>query len=162
MISLNYLKEILEYDPKTGIFIWKVKKTNNVFVGQRAGSKDKNGYLIIGVDYKAYKAHILAWYYMTGEWPLQDIDHKNEITDDNKYNNLRLATKSQNGINHSKNKNNTSGYKGVRWKKDKNKWQAYINKDHKFYHIGYFLILNDAVKARQIKEKELFGEFAKS
>jgi len=75
--------------------------------------------------------------------------------------NMRLATRSQNLQNATKRSNNTSGYKGVNWRKDNTKWQAQIRKDNKQYHIGYFITAEDAARAYDSKAVELFGEFAR-
>lgn len=88
------------------------------------------------------------------------VDHINRNTLDNRKQNLRLATPSQNGFNSKKKKSNTSGIIGVTWKKDKNKWKAYIMVKFKQIHIGYYDNFEDAVKARLEKEYELCGEFA--
>ena len=96
---------------------------------------------------------------MYEEWPSMDIDHKNEIKDDNRFENLRLATESQNAAHRSKkNKNNKSGYKGVHW--CGNKCRAEIMKDGKLYHIGYFITAEEAHEAYKNKARDLFGEFA--
>lgn len=92
------------------------------------------------------------------------IDHKNhphgsERKVDNRKCNLRYATDSQNAMNRHINSNNTSGVKGVGWKKENQKWCAYICKNNKQIHLGYFNNFEDAVKVRKQAEKELFGEW---
>jgi len=161
MIEHSYLKKILDYNPETGIFIWKINKGNNqVKTGQIAGFKHHKGYWCIGIDGKPYQAHILAWFYIYGEWPNKQIDHKHNIKDDNRINELRLATQSQNSANRSKTKNNKSGYKGVRWHKQHKKWYAEIMKDYKRYFIGLFNDPIEAAKAYDKKALELFGKYA--
>lgn len=94
MLSQEYLKSILHYDPETGILSWKVDR-RRVKIGQIAGYLCL-GYVAIGIDGKLYKGHRLAWLYMTGEWPKDEIDHINRTKHDNRWVNLREATKEQN------------------------------------------------------------------
>jgi Icc-related predicted phosphoesterase len=157
-LSITFLKEILDYNTDTGIFIWKRKKAG-VRNRHMAGCKD-HGYIRIMINRKKYYAHQLAWYYMTGEW-VDEIDHKNTIKDDNRWDNLRLSTHSQNLINRKKQKNNKSGFKGVYWQKDHNKWCSRINCIDKTHFIGYFNDPIEAAKAYDKKAIEFFGEFAK-
>ena len=88
------------------------------------------------------------------------IDHINHNGLDNRRENLRICTRAENSRNRGKQKNNTSGYKGVCWYKRDKKWRAQIKKDSKKIHIGYFDIIEDAARAYDAKAKELFGEFA--
>lgn len=96
-----------------------------------------------------------------GEKNTKDIDHINCNRLDNRKTNLRFCTKSENGANRGKNKNNTSGYKCVYFREDRKKWCAYIHKDKRKIHIGYFNKVKDAINARMEKSVELFGEFAR-
>ena len=74
MLTQERLKEVLHYDPETGIFMWLVAPNGRIRVGMEAGSSH-DGYIGIKVDRILYKAHRLAWFYMTGEWPANDVDH---------------------------------------------------------------------------------------
>src|ERR1700719_1662744 len=98
-IDDDRLRELLSYDPETGVFRWLVRKRQNVKAGDVAGSFDGCGYCKISIDRRAYKAHRLAWLYMTGEWPPAEIDHINMNRADNRFANLRLATRHQNMAN---------------------------------------------------------------
>ena len=111
------LTELLDYDSVTGIWKWKVSTTKSIKIGDTAGCKSQGtkGYVWIRADKKLYRAHRLAWFYMTKEWPSHQIDHINGIRDDNRWSNLRQATHSENQHNRTVNKNNTSGYNGVYW-----------------------------------------------
>jgi hypothetical protein len=93
------LREVLNYDQHTGVFTWRVSPSNNVRVGARAGNVDTQGYRLISVDAKLYRANRLAWLYMTGEWPLTPLDHINCVRDDERWANLRPATVRQNNAN---------------------------------------------------------------
>ena len=157
-IKANRLKELLEYDPETGLFTrlttnhrWK----KGVIVGSLDKSKGSTaGYVRIFVDGKRYKAHRLAWLYMTGEWPV-NIDHKNHVRHDNKWCNLREVTHSDNTKNRTMNRNNTSGFRGVHWHKLKEKWMVYINvSPTKRKNLGYFESIIDAVATRLRFERQ--------
>jgi len=160
--DLEYLREILSYDKETGLFYWKHPR-KRIRVGSIAGNKDKDGYIRICIDYERYCAHRVAWYFLTNTDPKdKEIDHENGVTYDNRASNLRLATKSQNNANQSKNKKNKSGYKGVHFKKSRNKWCASIKINNKTIHIGYFDSPELAHIAYCKRAVELFGEFARA
>jgi hypothetical protein len=95
IITAERLRELLNYDPSTGLFTWLVSR-GPAKIGGIAGCMDGEWYIVIGVDVRQYRAHRLAWLYMTGEWPIYEIDHKNTIQYDNRFDNLRQATRSQN------------------------------------------------------------------
>lgn len=160
MLTHEQLKDNLEYNPDNGIFTRLITHTHSVKIGDVAGGSNNNGYTQIRVLGKMYQAHRLAWLYMTGDWPDKDLDHINQIRDDNRWPNLRECTKSQNGANAEKNKNNTSGYKGVSWHKPTKKWLAKIRHKNKDFHLGCFKYPHEAAKAYNSKALELFGEFA--
>ena len=122
MITQKRLREVLYYNPCTGIFTW-LKKHQKVRVGDIAGGVDEEGYVRIRIDGRKYRAHRLAWLYMKGRWPKQ-IDHVNLIKHDNSFNNLRLATNSQQQMNRAKQTNNTSGHKGVAFFKPRSTWMC--------------------------------------
>lgn len=138
MLTQERLKELLEYDPETGVFVWKITRRGKAKAGARAGAINNNGYEHIWIDQIAYKSHRLAWLYVNGSWPARAIDHINRIKSDNRITNLREATKAQNGWNRGKNSNNTSGYPGVSWHKTVGKWSARIRIDSARKHLGYF------------------------
>jgi len=99
MITQDKLKEILDYNQHTGLFTWKkIKKYSNRSVGDIAGSLSL-GYVVIGIDKKIYKAHRLAWLYVYGEFPKEQLDHINGNKEDNRICNLREANQSQNNFN---------------------------------------------------------------
>jgi len=157
-LTCPQLKEIVKYDPETGVFVW-IKTGPRRVVGAPAGSLTTNGYASIMINYKNYLAHRLVWLYMTGDWPLQ-IDHINRNRSDNRYDNLRECTRSQNMRNARIPSHNSSGFKGVSWLKSKNKWRSYITVKRKYIHIGYYDDPVIAAKAYDEKAKELFGAFA--
>ena len=151
-ISLAELKRQLDYNPDTGVFTRRIRSGNNVYVGDVAGGKSsRDGYVFISVNNKGYPAHRLAWLYMTGEW-LDCLDHIDHVRDNNKFSNLRKATRQENQKNHSMHKDNTSGVCGVTWVKSRGKWQSQINSESKHYSLGRFNDFFEAVCARKSAE----------
>ena len=155
MITQTYLKEIFDYNPDTGVFTRLISTTNCVKVGDIAGCVNKNhGYRAISVKNKLYLAHRLAWLYMTGEWPKDQIDHINHDRVDNRWVNLRKATRQENGKNMSMSKRNTSGVTGVCWAKVESKWFAQIMVDSKTIGLSYFADKFEAICARKSAENK--------
>jgi hypothetical protein len=135
MPPIDYINQLLDYDPATGVFRWKVSNSNSVKVGAVAGTIKKDGYLEIRINYSYYKAHRLAYYISTGQQPIE-VDHKNGISNDNRISNLRPANRKLNMNNKNKYNNNTSGVTGVSWHKQSNCWQAYyyVNGKQIYYY----------------------------
>ena len=144
-LTQKHLKEILHYDPETGIFT-RIK-TRDI-----AGCLDTEGYRRIMVDGIRHKAHSLVWLYEYAAWPKDQIDHINHIRDDNRRCNLREVTRSENMRNRTKYKNNTSGVTGVSLHKPNSKWLSNIRINGKLKHLGYFNDINDAIYARKAAE----------
>jgi len=151
----KYLKSRLKYDKDTGLFTWINSTTNITKKGSTAGTL-VDGYILIQIDKKVYKAHRLAWLYMYEKLPEHCIDHINGIRDDNRIENLRDVTHIENMRNRRMHKNNTSGHTGIRWDNGRKKWVATIQKNTKKKQIGYFKEIEDAVIARN-KAKIEYG-----
>ncbi len=136
-VTVERVKELLDYDPETGVFTWKVDRGPKARKGDTAGWLEKSGYLNIRLGKKNYRAHRVAWAVFTGGWPELDIDHINGVRIDNRIANLRLATRSQNAQNLKKAmSNNKHGFLGV--KKNGNRWNASINIDKQYIYLGCF------------------------
>lgn len=146
------LKELLHYEPETGWFTWRVNNSVAA-VGQRAGGDHGLGYRSIGLDYKKFLEHKLAWLYMTGEWPEEEIDHINRDRADNRWPNLKRASRSQNGHNKGQHPRNTTGYKGV-YRSGPDHFVARIQIRNQTIHLGRFKDINDAIAARKKAEEE--------
>jgi len=159
-LTQEYLKEILKYDPETGIFTRLKSTSNRIKIGDKAGTESSEGYLVICIDYKSYYAHRLAYFYMEGHWPKSEMDHTDHIRDNNIWSNLRACTSSNNLANRPKYRNNTSGFKGVTWHEALKKWRARIGYKNKYIHLGLFNCKVEAAKTYNEKALELFGEFA--
>jgi len=162
MITQTELKELLHYNPETGISTWiprpldlfsrlcAGKTWNTRYAGKPAGCVNKTtGYLQILIYGKIYKSHRLAFLYMEGQFPKDQVDHVNHIRSDNRWKNLREVNRQENNRNQSLPRNNTSGHVGVYWNKNRKKWQSRIKVSGKLAHLGYFTEKADAVKARQ-------------
>src|SRR5579859_3285234 len=146
-VTLAKLKEILRYDPETGLCTWLVNR-GPVKAGDIADSRGSKGYVVIKIDGRKYYAHVLASFYMTGRWPRRIVDHKNLKKADNAWSNLRPATDSQNQVNKPLCRRNTSGHKGVNFHKETGKWRAEIYIDNRCIHLGLFASKELAIDAR--------------
>jgi hypothetical protein len=160
MLTHSELKSKLIYNPETGNFTW-IKKRPRDAGKEYAGTITFYGYIQIKVNGALYKAHRLAWFYMTGKWPQNQIDHVDCNRSNNIFLNLREATYQENGRNVIKRNNNTSGVKGVHWDKRRLKWCSRIFIGSKFIHLGYFDNLQDAEVVRVSAAKAAYGEFHK-
>jgi len=147
-LTQKELKELLHYDPKTGVFTWIVKR-NGVKKSKIAGSESKYGYLRIRVNGKKYCANRLAWLYMEGYIPVGfDVDHKNRIRNNNKWKNLRIISRSCNAINSKIPTTNKTGVVGVYLDKQRNQWRSSIRINGKRINLGRFKKFEDAVYSR--------------
>lgn len=135
MITQERLKELIHYDPDTGIFSWLVVRQGTSGVGSVAGSKS-HGYLAIGIDGKNHSAHRLAWMYVHGYFPEHGLDHIDRVRDNNSIANLREVTQTCNMRNTGNTSANTSGVKGVHWEKTTGKWRARICVNGKLINLG--------------------------
>jgi hypothetical protein len=158
----NRLREVLHYNPETGIFTWLISTSNRVRAGDVAGCVHKaSGYLRIKLDGRNYKAHRLAFLFMTGIWAPHQIDHSNLVKTDNRWVNLRMATGSQNSANTCAGANNKSGYKGVSWYKRNHKWLAQIQINGKCIFLGYRDTKDEAAALYAEAAEKYHGEFAR-
>lgn len=159
MITQELLKQFVNYDPETGIFIRIRSKIKASSIGKPIGYVDAAGYIGMRVLNKLYRAHRLAWIYMYGYIPPKtDIDHKNGIKSDNRISNLRLASRQQNAFN-TKRSNKTSKVIGVTPVRDSKTWRARAMINGKQIHIGTFKTKEEAHIAYQNFVKPLHSEF---
>lgn len=146
-LTIERLKEALSYDPLTGVFRWLVASSDKIKVGQIAGCRRSDGYLIIRIDKAGYLSHRLAWMYVHGSLPVDQVDHINGHKDDNRIANLRESTIPENQQNAKSRVGSSSQFVGVSWDKKRRKWCAFIQVHSKNYYIGGFDNEVDAYKA---------------
>lgn len=159
-LTQEMLRSLLEYDPETGIFHWRIRHNNRIRADRVAGTLT-DGYINIRIGGLTYGAHRLAWLYVTGELPSVQIDHRNTDRGDNSWTNLRKASPSQNAANAKPRTDGSSGVKGVSWERRRNKWVARIRVNLRRIHLGQFERIEDAQAAYAAAAAKAFGEFAR-
>lgn len=157
-LTVERARQVFSYEPETGYFV-RLESRANQIAGARTQGWSDGAYLSLTIDYEKVKAHILAWALMTGVWPEHQIDHKNRNKCDNRWINLRSASKSQNIINTDVRSNNTSGHCGVSLDKKTGRWAAYINKNKSRRFLGYYINKEDAIRERRFAARAYYGEF---
>jgi len=173
-LTAERLRELLRYDPETGVFVWATDryagshhKRLMAKAGDVAGSKkanERNVYRTLTLDSVRHYAHRLAWLYMTGSFPARgmDVDHIDADSLNNRFANLRCASRPDNIRNSRRHIKSTSGLKGVSWHKGQRKWRAVIRIDGRQVHLGSFDDPNAAHAAYVAMAKDVFGEFARA
>lgn len=146
-LNSTRLKEILEYNPDTGVFTWLKNMGRRIKAGQTTGCLHQAGYVQIGIERKIYLAHRLAWLYVYETWPKESIDHINNIRSDNRILNLREANQAENCQNLKKSRG-ASGFLGVTIDSARgNRWKSSIKTNGKNYHLGWFKTAEQAHEA---------------
>lgn len=166
--------EYFTYNPETGDLIWKERPLSSFsslrawatfqrYSGRVAGtSSHPSGYVIVEIGGSGHKAHRVIWEMLHGPIPPKmEVDHKDGVRDNNRQENLRLATKAENCRNTKLSIRNTSGYKGVSFNKSLSKYMAYIRVDRKLLYLGLYESPEVAHAAYQTAAKEHYGEFAR-
>ncbi len=146
------INELLRYNAKTGILVWRVSPTNRVAAGAVAGTLMTSGYIHVQIDGILYLAHRLIWLIVHHVDPgVSQIDHDNRIRSDNRKRNLKLAERREfdNMQNMSKRKDCVSGVPGVCWDQSKQKWRAYIGINGRLMYLGYFKSKAAAIRTRR-------------
>ena len=172
LTSPHTLRKLMKYDPKTGLIYWRSRDVsdypeptkgvdkiceywNSTYAGRLVGgSRDKDGYLRCVVMARSYQAHRVAWAIHYGDWPDDQIDHINGKKDDNRIDNLRVVSFTENQRNKPKSSRNKSGVIGVHFYKPTGKWVASICVNRKRMQIGSFDTIEQAADARKIAEAE--------
>ena len=159
---LERLQEVLDYNPETGLFTWKMRRSHNAKAGDTAGVVANTGYIFLSIDNRKYLAHRVAWLFATGSDPGGfDIDHRDRDRANNRFHNLRLATPAENLSNSKTRVDSSTGLKGVHFYKRVGKWTAGIRIDGVKKHLGYFEDPVEAHRAYQKAALELKGDFAR-
>ena len=145
MIDFDQAVSLLDYEPNSGVFTWK-RPVSNRPAGSVAGSVNAIGYHVIAIAGKDYGAHRIAYLMMTGRKPPSAIDHINGIRSDNRWENLRLATTSQNAMNADVRADSCSGLRNI--SKVGSRWRVKLKGRGVVHHVGYFETAMDAIIAR--------------
>jgi len=161
-LTQQRLHEVLRYDPDTGEFRWRVRIRPNIQAGDIAGTRMRSDWWAIHLGGHVYRAHQLAWFYMKGEWGRPVIDHRDGNPLNNRWNNLRLSTRSENCANRRRDITNTSGFKGVSFDRRRGNWIARIMKESRNYFLGRFATAEEAHEAYGAAARLLYGEFART
>ena len=160
-LTYEKLRAALSYSPETGSFT-RIMASGPSKMGDIAGHKSESlGYIFISVDGAPYLAHRLAVFYMTGEWPKNQIGHLDMDRANNRWANLREATKSQNMRNRGPQQNNSTGHKCISFDKANEKYEVRVKLYMKGFFGGRFQLLSDAISARDELIERLHGEFAR-
>jgi hypothetical protein len=154
------LRALLRYDRETGEFNWLKPRGRKIRAGDLAGSLTEDGYRRIWIEGRHYRAHRLAWLYMTGECCPLLIDHRDGNPSNNRWSNLRKVTLSQSSANRRLHRNNVCGLKGVSRKGSG--WRATIHKNRRKHYLGVFPTPQAAHAAYAKAARKLFGEFART
>jgi hypothetical protein len=145
-LTAQRLRELLHYDPDTGVFTWQIAPNKRIVVGAIAGTMTSDNYIAIRIEKVSYLAHRLAWLYAHGRWPVGFIDHINRITTDYRIKNLREVTPSENRQNSKVDARSRSGIKGVKRTKEGG-WQANIQVNKRSFCLGTYKTKGDAIQA---------------
>lgn len=157
-LNHKYLLSILDYNPSTGIFIWK-KSRGRVSAGSIAGGEITDGYIGIRIDGTRFMAHRLAWFYCFEEWPESLLDHEDTDPSNNAIENLREASNSSNNMNKGVMSISTTGYTGVTFDKSRNKYMVRVSINGVSKNLGRFNTIEEAIAVREFAAKEAYGEF---
>jgi hypothetical protein len=158
-LTIERLRELLHYDPETGLWTRLTSPRYGLDAGTAAGSRAVSGHLTIQIDGRSYYAHRLAFFWMTGAW-VPEVDHRDTDKANNRWSNLRAATRQQNNANKTVNRNNQLGLKGV--SRFRSRFRARMMVDRKEIPLGVFDCPAAAHLAYCLGAARHFGEFARS
>lgn len=158
--SVDILRELFTYDQVDGRLRWKSRR-NQMATGSLAGSKRSDGYIQVSVNDHLYREHRLIWKMVTGEDPPAGLDHRNLNSSLNKWNNLRLASLSQNAGNIGPHRDSKSGLKNIHWDSSRSRWAVQVFKDGAWMFRKRFVCLGMAARVAADQSKLAFGEFAR-
>lgn len=137
------LLQLLHYDPETGAFTWLGPRRGRGARHEHAGAKREGGYIVIGIRGRIYRANRLAWFYMTGRWPLNEVGYRDGNSGNNCWTNLR-------DVPHVLNAQNKKRPSGIEYRPDRPKpYRVRVNVDGKLRTVGSFLTKQEAQVARE-------------
>lgn len=154
------LRERFQYDPEAGVIRHKINPRGKGKLGGIAGTIDKDGYVVLTINERKFRAHRVIWKMMTGMDPTQIIDHANGIPGDNRWVNLREATFAQNSANARVQRDSTSGLKGARV--NGARWTAMICKEGNSRYLGSFGTPEEAHAVYAEEAQRVFNTFARA
>lgn len=160
MVSIDRLHEVLRLT-EAGKLFWRVTLSNRAVAGSETGTTNSNGYRVIGIDGTQFYVHRVVFAMANNRWTDREIDHVNGVKTDNRSENLREATRSQNGCNTSIGPTNKSGVKGVSWHKLRMKWRAKIQINGRSVYLGEHEDIDLAELVVTEARLRLHGEFAR-
>lgn len=161
-ITHDYLLKVLEYNPDTGHFRWKERLSRRITVGKIAGNVNKcHGYTEIGIGGRLYRAHVLAYFYMTGNWPPKEIDHIDLNKSNNAWANLRGATRAENQKNTRVRKDSSTQLKGA-FLRSYGAYSAKIRISGEVMCLGTYKTAEEAHAAYCMAAQKYNGEFART
>lgn len=159
-ITGSMLEIFLNYCPATGIFTWARSRGPQAIAGEEAGTLNDNGYVVIMINGIRLRAHRIAWVWMKGYWPDEDIDHEHGERGNNRFHKIREVTRSQNLFNAGLRASNKTGHKGVHFCTARQKFVAQIKINKKNVCLGRFSSLAEAVEVRLSAEALHYGQFS--
>jgi hypothetical protein len=158
-LTYEFVRETFLYDPVSGEFIWRKSIGGKSRRGLIVTHTSDNGYITVIVKGTTYLVHRVIWLWMTGKWPENTIDHKNHVKTDNRWDNLREATRNENQRYRKKHKSNKTGYKGVCFDKNRKKYRAAIEIGGRCKFLGHFETAEEAYEAYTKFAEKVHGEF---
>lgn len=165
MLTQTLIRALFSYDPETGVCVWLPRDGltgwNKKHAGRRVGSMDSRGYIMTSIDNKSVALHRLIFAYVTGHFP-DEIDHANGDRADNRWSNLRPATRSQNLCNKKMSRHNTSGVKGIGYCPRRHKWFAKITLNRRQLWLGYHKTRESAAQAYRDASAAIHQEFGRT
>jgi hypothetical protein len=162
-LPTSFLRSLFQYDKKTGFLCWRSRADvpkcwNTRYAGTEITGLDRHGYIQVRIGKKTYRAHRVIWAIVRGEWPINDVDHRNGMRNDNRWRNLRSASRSQNNHNRSV-PSRAKLSKGVCIHKKSGLFRAYTCFGKKQISFGYYKTPEAAAKAYALCAPEVHGEF---
>lgn len=161
VLTQKELKSLLWYHADSGVFRWRFSRAAHIKPWDKAGSPDNHGYMKIMINQRLFKTHRLAWLYVYGEMPTQQIDHIDGDRADNRIKNLRLVSNKQNQENVGPRSNNSTGFRGVSFNKKSGRYEAYITNNLKKISLGMFDSPEIAASVAAQKRSEMFTHEAR-
>ena len=168
-LSAEYVRTLFDYCPETGVLRWRRRPDKSSLWNSKCAHKEAGAvyrpsptrtYRTVAVDYRKYLVHRIIWLHVHGQWPDGEIDHADGDGLNNRIANLRLATRTQQLANSHRGRRNRTGFKGVSWNTQRQRYQAKIQRERKVRHLGFFNDPAEAHAAYCRAARELFGEFA--